>query len=95
MEGYYLEKRRFKRLKFMEDGIVQFDKGTLTVKLLDISAKGALLKFVNRVSFRKNDKFKLLFKPVNSFILLTFVCEMVHCCDKLTRVKFVPMAKHS
>ena len=90
-EESYLEKRRFKRLKFKEDGIVQLDKDTLKVKLLDISAKGALIKFVNRVSFRKNDKFNLSFNPVNSFILLNFVCEIVHCCNKLAGVEFVPI----
>jgi len=90
-EESYLEKRRFKRLKFKEDGIVQLDKDTLKVKLLDISAKGALIKFVNRVSFRKNDKFNLSFNPVNSFILLNFVCEIVYCCNKLAGVEFVPI----
>jgi c-di-GMP-binding flagellar brake protein YcgR len=87
----YPEKRRFKRLKFKEDGFIQLDKKTLNVTLLDISAKGALLKFVNRVSFRKKDKFKLSFNPDNSSVLLNFVCEIVHCCNKLAGVKFVPI----
>ena len=39
MDESYLEKRRFKRLKFWEDGLVQLDNDTLKVKLLDISAK--------------------------------------------------------
>jgi len=88
MDESYLEKRHFKRLKFREDGLVQLDNNTLKVKLLDISAKGALIKFVNRVSFRKNDKFSLSCSPINSSILLTFMCEIVHCCNKLAGVKF-------
>jgi c-di-GMP-binding flagellar brake protein YcgR len=91
MDESYLEKRRFKRLKFKENGLVQLDKDTLKVKLLDISARGALIKFVNRVSFRNNEKFNLSFSPVNSSILLTYVCEIVHCCNKLAGVKFSPI----
>jgi len=91
MAESYLEKRRFKRLEIKEDGLVLLDKDTLKVKLLDISAKGALIKFVNRVSFRKNDKFNLSFNPVKSSILLTFVCEIVHCCNNLAGVKFAPI----
>jgi c-di-GMP-binding flagellar brake protein YcgR len=91
LDESYLEKRRFKRLKFKEDAIVQLDKDTLKVKLLDISAKGALIKFVNEISFRKNDKFNLSFNPVNSFILLNYVCEIVHSCGNLARVRFVPI----
>lgn len=90
MNEPYLEKRRFKRLNFNEDGMVQLDKDTLKVKLLDISAKGALIKFVNKVSFRKNEKFNLSFNPANSSILLTFVCEIVHCCNELAGVRFAP-----
>jgi len=88
MDESYLEKRRFKRLKFKEHGLVQLDKDTLKVKLLDISAKGALIKFANRVSFRNNEKFNLSCSLVNSSILLTFVCEIVHCSNKLAVVKF-------
>lgn len=91
MDESCLEKRRFKRLKFKEDGLVQHDKDTLKVKLLDISAKGALIKFANRVSFRKNEKFNLSCSLVNSSILLTFVCEIVHCNNKLAGVKFAPI----
>ena len=91
MRESHLEKRRFKRLKFEEDGIIQFDEDTLKVKLLDISAKGAMIKFANKVSFHKNDMFNLSFNPVNSFILLNFVCEMVYCCNKLAGVEFVPI----
>lgn len=93
MNESYLEKRRFKRLKFREDGLVLLDKETLKVKLLDISAKGALIKFVNRVSFRKNEKFNLSCSPVNSSILLTFVCEMVYYCNKQAGVKFAPITE--
>lgn len=91
MYKYNLEKRCSKRISIKEYGTVCLNKETLKVWILNISAKGALIKFINRVSFPKNEIFNLSIKPYDSFIHLNFVCEMVHCCDELTGVKFVPI----
>ena len=91
MEQSYLEKRRFKRLYFEEDGIVQLDKNTVQVTLLNISAKGALIKFLNKVSIRKHDTFDLSFYPVKSSMIIKCACEIIYCCNKLAGVMFVPI----
>lgn len=86
------ERRRFKRLKFKMKSIVQLDNRTIEVKLLDISPKGALIDFGNALSLRKNDRLKLSVSPDDSVILLHFEGEIVHSCDNLARLMFLPIS---
>ena len=92
MEKTHLERRRFKRLRFEEKSIAQFGNHTMEVKLLDLSAKGALIGIGNGVSLRKNDKMILSFRPGNSAVLLQFEGEIVNVSDNLARVMFLPIS---
>jgi hypothetical protein len=92
MEKTQLEGRGFKRFKFEEKSIVQFDIYTIEVKLLDLSPKGALIDFGNAVSFLKmNDKMILSFRPGNSVAILQFEGEVVYIRDNLARIVFLPI----
>ncbi len=86
------ERRCSKRLKLKMKSMVQLDNRTMEVKLLDISAKGALIDFGNAVGLRKNDRLKLSVSPDDSAILLHFEGEIVHSRDNLARVMFMPLS---
>lgn len=70
---------------------MQLDKITMHVTLLNISAKGALIKFLNKVNIRKHDTFDLSFYPEKSSMIIKCACEIIYCCNKLAGVKFVPL----
>jgi hypothetical protein len=96
MEKTQLERRHFKRLKFDEKSIAQFDSYTIEVRLLDLSPKGALIDFGNAVGFlRMNDKMILSFRPGNSVSMLQFEGEVVHINDNLARIEFLPIGSCS
>ncbi len=81
--------RRFSRVSFAEKSIVQFGDCSFEVDLLDISLKGALVRFGNAVDCRQGDRWRLSFQLGDSDIVMQFTTEVAHARDNLVGVKFI------
>ena len=84
-------KRRCKRLKLEEKGVIQFDDESYEVNVLSLSPLGALIDFGDKAGPRAKDKFKLSIRPGGSILLLHFEGEVVRCTNNLVVVRFVPI----
>jgi hypothetical protein len=84
-------KRRFSRIKCVEKCIVETANGPISVKLLDIALKGALVEHGSDLPANPGDRWKLLYQLDGSNIVLEFAAEVVHCRGDQTGVKFIEM----
>ena len=84
-----MEKRRFSRICLSEKSFVEYGDNTMAVELMDISLKGALLRFDQPVACRQGDNWRLSFNLGGSDIVMKFKAEVVHVRIDLVGVKFV------
>jgi hypothetical protein len=87
--GNHMEKRRFTRIMFEEKCVVDFDDRSVDARLLNVSLKGATVKFEEDVVLRQGDDWRLSFHFGNPDFILQFGVEVVHSCGNLAGVKFV------
>jgi c-di-GMP-binding flagellar brake protein YcgR len=84
-----MEKRRFSRVGLAEKSIIEHDGRSFEVSLVDISLKGALVRFGNAVSCSLGDRLNLSFLLGGSDIPMQFSTEVVHVHDNMVGVKFI------
>jgi hypothetical protein len=85
------EKRRFRRIECLENCSVSGQKGLFSVKLLDISLKGALIEFEGEVPLEDGEAASVCLQLSNSDVKLTFETQVVHHHGRLAGVKFMEM----
>ena len=85
------EKRRFSRIACCEKVIVQWGRGIVEAKILDISLKGVLLELNGDGDICPNDNCRITLNLKNSDIVLQFSAAVVHSRKQLVGVRFVHM----
>jgi hypothetical protein len=88
-DGYHMEKRRFTRIMFEEKCVMEFDDRSADARLLNISLKGATVKFEEDVALRQGEDWRLSFHLGNPDFILQFGVKVVHSCGNFAGVKFV------
>jgi hypothetical protein len=69
--------------------LVSFDDGIIRANLLNISLKGALVEFVDRVSFQLGDILNITFELNDLDIALQFRSKVMHYRYNIVGVKFI------
>ncbi len=72
------EKRYFSRINFSAKSQVEVNDKVYDGELLDISLRGALLRFKDQVPLQKNDKCTIMINLHSSDIKLIFDAVLVH-----------------
>jgi hypothetical protein len=83
------KRRRFSRIGFEEKSIVEHNGQYFEVNLVDISLKGALVRFGNAISCSRGDRWNLSFHLGGSDIPMRFSVEVVHVQNNIVGVKFI------
>jgi len=83
------DKRRSKRVTFVERVLVGFDGSIVKSRLLDISMKGALLEFVNDVTIHQGDILDITLSADNSDNVIQIESEVIHRGNKVAGVEFI------
>jgi hypothetical protein len=81
--------RNFSNIKFEEKCTVEFDACSIEASLVNISLKGATVKFGDDTVFRQGEGLRLSFYLGNLDCLLRFRAEVVHSCGNFAGIRFV------
>ena len=84
-----MEMRRFSHIKFEETCVVEIDARSIEARLVNLSLKGATVKFGEDTATGKGEGLRLSFHLGNLDFLLQFRAEVVHSCGNYAGVKFV------
>ena len=84
-----MNKRRFTRIKFEEQCVLEYGVRSFSGRLLNISLKGALVEFLQDINFRQGDLWRLSFHLGNPDFILRFGVEVAHTADNLAGFRFV------
>ncbi len=83
------DKRYFSRVNFTAESQIEIDDKVYSGELLDISLRGALLKFNEQISAKMNDQCALTIHLHSSDIKLIFDAELVHIHQNNMGFKFI------
>ena len=83
------EKRYFSRINFKAQSQIEFNDKVYAGELLDISLRGALLRFKDQIPLKKCDHCTLLIHLHSSDIKLIFDAELVHIHQNNLGFKFI------
>lgn len=83
------EKRYFSRINFTAKSKIEFNDKTFAGELLDLSLRGALLRFENKIPLKKNDHCTLIIHLHSSDIKLIFEAVLVHIHQNNLGFKFI------
>jgi len=83
-----MKKRRFTRIKFEEQCVLEYGVRSFPGRLLNISLKGALVEFLQDIGFRRGDLWHLSFHLGNPDFIMRFGVEVVHTADNLAGFRF-------
>ncbi len=83
------EKRYFSRISFKADSRIEFSDKFYDGKLLDLSLRGALLKFNEQIPLKMNGSCTLIIHLHSSDIKLIFDAELVHIHENNLGFKFI------
>lgn len=84
-----MKNRQFTRIKFEEKCVVEYDGRSVEARLLNISLKGATIRFEEDIALRPADHWRLSFHMGNPDFMLRFGVEVVHSCGDFAGVKFI------
>jgi len=82
-------KRRFSRIACDENTIIKFRENFVEATLMEISLKGALIKFKEDLGTQVGDNFQLLLTLKESNDVIQFKTEVIYSFNNYTGVKFV------
>ncbi len=83
------DKRYFSRINFTAKSQIDIDDKVYSGELLDLSLRGALLKFEEQISAKMNDRCTLTINLHSSDIKLIFDAELVHIRENNLGFKFI------
>ncbi len=83
------DKRYFSRINFTAKSQIDLNDKIYSGELLDLSLRGALIKFEEQISTKMNDKCTLTIHLHSSDIRLIFDAELVHIHQKGLGFKFI------
>lgn len=83
------EKRYFSRINFTANSLVEFNDKVYEGELLDISLKGALLRFHDTVPLKTHDRCEIRINLHASDITLVFDAALTHIHQKNMGFKFL------
>ena len=90
MEGQSVdEKRYFSRINFTAQSQIEFNGKVYKGELLDLSLRGALLRFKDQIPLKKSDHCTLLIHLHSSDIKLIFDAELVHIHQNNLGFRFI------
>lgn len=84
-----MKKRRFSRIRFEEQCLLEYGGRSLEGRLLNISLKGALVEFRDQGNFIPGDRWRLAFHLGNPDFIMRFGAEVVHAATGFAGFKFV------
>lgn len=84
-----MKTRRFSRVRFEEQCLLEYGSRSLEGRLLNISLKGALVEFRDKGIFFPGDRWRLAFHLGNPDFVMRFGAEVVHTASRLAGFKFV------
>ena len=82
------DKRRFSRVKFIENSFIETGGKTVEVNLLDISLKGAMIEIGDDIAIHNGDTLQLTFHLGKADIILQFKAEVIHRQETRAGLKF-------
>jgi len=85
MEG----KRQFSRIACDEIIIAKIGANAFIARIVDLSLRGALIRFADDVEISSGDICLIVFRLKDSGIFLKFTAEVLHMRNNLAGVKFV------
>ncbi len=83
------EKRYFSRINFKAHSRIEFDNNTYEGDLLDLSLRGALLSFKDKISLKMKDRCTLIICLHSSDIKLIFEAELTHIHENNLGFRFL------
>jgi len=84
-----MKTRRFSRVRFEEQCLLEYGSRSLEGRLLNISLKGALVEFRDEGIFIPGDRWRLAFHLGNPDFVMRFGAEVVHTASRLAGFSFV------
>jgi hypothetical protein len=81
--------RRFNRIKFDDQCVVEYGSRSIKGRLLNISLNGALVEFSDHMPFLPGDRWRLSFHLGNADFIMQFGSEVVHTNNNMAGFRFI------